>query len=214
MSTIGTEARPAGHDRISVVVVDSWEQRLKAVAIQAAVYLGEWQGEYRDHFTQHDFNATYLLAHVGDQPAGIIRVRWFAGFARLERLTILQRFRSLRVLNALIDTAIALCRKKGYRTISGLVLWNVVPVWRRRGGRICGERRDSEYGTIVPMTLTLPPAASETDAFGDDFGEWHFEDRILHEPEGYGVASTIEPPPPRTPAIAAQSAEAGIPMAA
>lgn len=173
---------------IQVRVVDNWDDRVAAIAVTAAVYLGEEDGVFSDHFKPNDFTSTYILAYVGSEPAGIIRCRWFADFARLERLTILKRYRNLTVLNALGRAALNLCRKKGYSRVHGLAREDVVPFWRRLGGVVCGEMMESEYGRIAPILVTLSDNYTVAEPFrSTELGTRAFEHRILHEFEGAGV---------------------------
>ena len=128
----------------------------EVMAVRAAVYLGEEQGRYRDHFDENDYCSTFLLARVGSEPIGVMRIRWFAEFARLEKMTIRQEYRNLTVLRALVTQAFNLCLQKGYRTVCGQARLAVVPFWKRMGGREAGPARDTIYGPMTPIILDLP----------------------------------------------------------
>lgn len=152
-----------------VRVVKTYEERQMTAVIRAAVWIGEEDGNYIDHFDDNDHCASHLIAFVDGEPAGTIRCRWFGEFARLERLTIRKRFRSLKVLRALVTSAIRLCEEKGYEVIIGQARTDVVPFWRRMGGAVCGAARDTVYGALHPMMMRRPrrPDAPSLDKVGD-----------------------------------------------
>lgn len=172
-------SRPAANEPVTVRLVRNQEESQMAVAIRAAVYLGEEGGSYADQFDGNDHCASLLLVFVGDEPAGTLRVRWYAEFARIERLAIRKQFRRLSVLNALIRTALKLAAQKGYKHCTGMVRYDVVPFWKRHGGRITGEAVQTPLGEVLPMMCDLgekqagvPPVALA------DAGRHSFESRI------------------------------------
>lgn len=140
---------------ITTKVVSSLDERQMVIAVRAAVYLGKPGWDYAHTFDPNDHCATHLLAFVNREPAGTVRVRWFEGFARIERIAVLPEFRSLSLLNSLARGALRLCHKKGYSRVGGLAYPELVKFWSRHGGKVCGEVIESEIGSLVPMTMTL-----------------------------------------------------------
>lgn len=105
--------------RISVRIVRSMDEMVQALAIRAAVFVGEMGWSFADEWDGNDFSATHLIACVDGEPAGTMRIRYFADFAKPERVAVLQRHRMKRygergVAVALGTYARDLCRKKGY----------------------------------------------------------------------------------------------------
>jgi predicted GNAT family N-acyltransferase len=105
---------------------------LKALAIRAATYLEDQYIPYDEDVDGNDFTATHLLGFVGDEPAGCLRIRYFAGFVKFERLAVLPRFRGKLALQ-LIRAAIAFAQAKGYRRIYGQSAEDVTNLWRHFG---------------------------------------------------------------------------------
>jgi GNAT superfamily N-acetyltransferase len=170
-------------DRITVKIARTPDDIAKAMAIRAAVFLGEEDNiTYDDEFDGNDMVATHLVAYVNGDPAGTFRIRWFADFARLERLGIRRRYRGLPVLNALAREARKLCRQKGYRLASGKAREDVVPFWRRFGAKVSGAAVHMFRGTLVPLLFTFPPSRSAVIS-ADRLGEHDFEE-MLSLPEG------------------------------
>src|SRR5438477_7675445 len=69
------------------------EDSMQAFAVRAACFVGELDVPYSEEFDGHDFGATHLLAYVGKEPVGTLRLRWFRTFGMPERLAVVQRFR-------------------------------------------------------------------------------------------------------------------------
>lgn len=106
-------------NRIGVGVVRTIDDLLRVFAVRSAVYMAEQSCPYEEEFDGNDFCATHLIGYVGDEPAGCIRVRCFADFAKVERVAIRPEFRKSRLAHRLIRAAIALCQAKGYRRLYG-----------------------------------------------------------------------------------------------
>jgi predicted GNAT family N-acyltransferase len=118
----------------SVTVVHSLDDILKVLAIRAATYLEDQYIPYDEDVDGNDFTATHLLGFVGDEPAGCLRIRYFAGFVKFERLAVLPRFRGKLTLQ-LIRAGIAFVQMKGYRRVYGQVAEDVLKLWRHFGAK-------------------------------------------------------------------------------
>ncbi|HCX10824.1 MAG TPA: GNAT family N-acetyltransferase, partial [Hyphomonas sp.] len=57
-------------------------------AIRSAVFLSEQDCPYEEEFDGNDFCATHLLLKAKGRPVGTLRIRWFAEFAKLERIAL------------------------------------------------------------------------------------------------------------------------------
>jgi hypothetical protein len=138
---------------ITTKVVSTLDERQMVVAVRAAVYLGKPGWDYAHTFDANDHCASHLLTLVNHEPAGTVRVRWFANFARIERIAVMPEFRSLACLNSLARGALRLCRKKGYDRVGGLAYPELVNFWRRHGGTPCGDVIHNELGALIPILL-------------------------------------------------------------
>ena len=106
---------------------------MRAVSIRSAVYIGEQACPFDEEFDGNDFSALHLIGYSGDEPAGCIRIRHFADFAKVERLAVRKEFRNSRLSFLLVRAAIELCRVKGYRRIYGHAQRRLLGFWRRFG---------------------------------------------------------------------------------
>jgi predicted GNAT family N-acyltransferase len=119
--------------QIAVTMARSIEDMMRVVSVRSAVYISEQECPYPEEFDGNDFCATHLLGYVGNEPAGCIRIRYFADFAKIERLAVRKEFRKTRLSFHLVRAAIDLCRVKGYRTLYGHAQKRLVNFWSMFG---------------------------------------------------------------------------------
>jgi len=122
-----------GHRHIGITIARNFEDLSRIIAIRSAVYIGEQECPYDEEYDGNDLAATHLLAYVGNEPAGSLRVRFFADFAKIERLAIRKEFRKTRAAFQLVRAGLKLCQKKGYRKAYGHSQTRLVDFWGRFG---------------------------------------------------------------------------------
>jgi predicted GNAT family N-acyltransferase len=148
---------------LSVTVARSFEDVMRVMSIRSAVYLAEQECPYAEEFDGNDFSATHLLGYVGDEPAGCLRIRYFADFAKIERLAVRHEFRNTRLAFHIVRAGIELCRAKGYQRLYGHSQKRLLGFWGRFGFRpLEGAREfifsDFDYVEIVLDTTPDPKA--------------------------------------------------------
>jgi predicted GNAT family N-acyltransferase len=120
---------------VQVKVANTLDELMQVIAIRSIVYMGEQDCPYSEEFDGNDFaGATHLLAHANGEPAGVMRMRWFAGFAKVERVAVRPGRRSGHVARAMIELATSLAARKGYREILGHIEPRLLDFWKRYGG--------------------------------------------------------------------------------
>jgi predicted GNAT family N-acyltransferase len=150
---------------IGVTLARNFEDLLRVAAIRSAVYIGEQECPYEEEFDGNDLASTHLLGYVGQEPAGCLRIRYFADFAKIERLAIRAEFRKTRTAFQLVRAAFALCQKKGYTKIYGHSQKRLVNFWSRFGFRVMegGQNfvfSDFDYVEIVADVPRDPSAVT------------------------------------------------------
>lgn len=153
---------------IAVDVVRSIDDFLRAVAVRALVYMGEQSCPFEEEFDGNDFcGATHLIARAGAEPLGTLRLRWFADFAKVERVAVRAHKRTGAAARALVSAAISLAARKGYTRLLGHVDAELLAYWRRTQHVSVRERRPRfrfsgrEY---VEVELAIPPVANAVTA--------------------------------------------------
>lgn len=184
MTTEIRNGSEASAPSVTVKIVRTPDEHAMAMAVRAAVFLAEEDNiTYFDEFNGNDYVSTHLLAFVDGDPAGIIRLRWFADFALFERIGIRKRYRTYQVLAALSRGALELARQKGYRVAAGRARLETFKFWKRFGGRQSGEAITMYRGTLVPMVMDVPHRPDLGSIQAGPFGDPDFESLIV-QPEG------------------------------
>jgi predicted GNAT family N-acyltransferase len=144
---------------VSITVVRSIEEFMRVVSVRSATFVAEQDCPYDEEFDGNDFSASHLLAYVGKEPVGCLRIRYFAGFAKLERLAVRHEFRSRHIGTQLMKAGVEFCRAKGYRRIYGraqkdLLNYYVNMGWKQLEGS--SEFFFSDYAYIEIVIDTDP----------------------------------------------------------
>jgi predicted GNAT family N-acyltransferase len=107
------------------------EDYQQAMTLRAAVYIAEQDCPYEEEYDGNDFSCTHMIVREGARPAGTCRVRWFAGFAKIERSTILPAFRGTPALRVLMAETCEIISRKGYGVALAQIQTRLWPVWSR-----------------------------------------------------------------------------------
>jgi predicted GNAT family N-acyltransferase len=106
---------------------------MKVVAIRGAVFLAEQDCPYDEEFDQNDLCASHLIAYLRGEPVATLRIRWFANFAKIERVCVMKHVRGGALVRLMIETAVELIGRKGYIHVLGYIQKRLVPFWRQLG---------------------------------------------------------------------------------
>jgi predicted GNAT family N-acyltransferase len=150
---------------VSITVVRSIEDFMRVVAVRSATFVAEQDCPYEEEFDGNDFSATHLICHKDGEPVGCMRIRYFADFAKLERLAVRHEGRGAGLAGRILDAAIDLCRKKGYSVLYAHSQKRFLKVWESRGFKRMGKRElvfsDFDYVEVKletekhPQSITL-----------------------------------------------------------
>ena len=145
---------PAQSNRsvVTIKLASTSDELLQCYALRAAVFMGEQQCPYWEEFDGNDYSASHLMLYVDGEPAASMRVRWFSGFAKLERAIILKRYRSMGLFVPFVEWAKSFAAQKGYPKayLHGQKrLWEI---FERQGFRKINDQpfhfSDHEYGAF------------------------------------------------------------------
>ncbi len=159
-----TPARPVfDSNSLEVTVASTLNDLMQVIALRAIVYMAEQVCPFDEEYDGNDFaGATHLIVRRCGEPVGVLRLRWFADFAKLERVAVRREERGRTATVALIRSAIDLAEHKGYRCIIGHAQQRLVPFWKRqfgfapRPGRPAFAFSDHEY--VEMERILIPPA--------------------------------------------------------
>jgi len=165
------DARPSAEvdeAELEIVVCRTADAIMQAMAVRTLVYMGEQACPYDEEYDGNDFaGSTHLIMRRQGEPIGTLRIRWFADFAKVERVAVRKEYRGGRATLMLITAAKRLAEKKNYRQILGYGQVRLIPFWeqyfnaRIREGREGFVFSDHDYVEMVvegappPDALTL-----------------------------------------------------------
>jgi len=141
-----------GSEAVTIRLAGRMEDTLQAFAVRAACFIGEQEIPYSEEFDGQDFGATHLVAYLGAEPVGALRIRWFQSFAMPERLAVMQRFRGCNVAQLLLEHARMLAASRGCNILYTRVSPAQATYFVKRGWR----RLDNTEGASATVALVCP----------------------------------------------------------
>jgi GNAT superfamily N-acetyltransferase len=134
------------------------EDTMQAFAVRAACFIGEQDVAYSEEFDGQDFGATHLVAYLGKEPVGTLRIRWFQSFAMPERLAVMQRFRGHKVGQFLLERARSLAESRGCNIFYTRVSQSQATYFERLGWRRLDDRQAPGALPTVALVRPIDPA--------------------------------------------------------
>lgn len=122
---------PALKDRFEVSMVRTLDDYQKAMAIRALTYLGEQDCPYDEEYDGNDLCASHVLAYLNGQPIATLRLRWFSGFGKIERVSVLPPYRGSGVVKVMLAAAMEVSARKGYRRMLAQIQTRLWPLWSK-----------------------------------------------------------------------------------
>lgn len=135
------------------------EDSLQAFAVRAACFIGELDVPFSEEFDGHDFGATHIIAYIGDEPVGAVRLRWFQSFAMPERLAVIQRFRGHNIGSILLERCRSQAQGRGCNLLYSQVLPRDLGYWEKQGWRrLVAEDSGVQPKRIIAMVKAVDPS--------------------------------------------------------
>ncbi len=151
----------------------------KVVSIRAAAFMSEQKCPYAEEFDGNDFSATHLLAYRDQEPIATLRIRWFSGFGKIERVCVIQPERGSPVVKIILAHAFEIAARKGYRQMIAQIQSRLWPLWARI--LHCELRTDRPEFTFsqydyMEIDIPLPAHPLALDMYTDPY--------VMIRPEG------------------------------
>ncbi len=156
-----------GGELVTTQVVAKMEETMQAFAVRAACFVGELDVPYSEEFDGHDFGATHLLAYVGKEPVGTLRLRWFRTFGMPERLAVVQRFRGHGLGRLLLEHCYGLAETRGCNVLYSRASPGHVKSLEKQGWRCLedeGSRTIGARTAAIVRSVDLAKPWPELDA--------------------------------------------------
>jgi predicted GNAT family N-acyltransferase len=141
--------------QLSVRVARTIDDFMRAAVIRGAVFIGEQLCPYDEEFDGNDFTATHLIGHVGSEPAGCLRIRYFSDFVKLERLVVRREFRNSGLAHRLVEAGIEFGQTKGYTRMCTYAQKRLVGFWSKCGFSTSPEPREVVFSDFDYVEMTF-----------------------------------------------------------
>ena len=162
----------------AVAIARTIEDIFRVFSVRSATYIAEQFCYYEEEFDGNDFCSTHLLGTIDGDAAGCVRIRYFADFAKIERLAVRIEYRNSKLAFDLARAAVELCREKGYRRIVGHSRSDLVRFWSVFGFRPREDRYAFSFANVDYVEMALDTSPSP-DAILE-----HVDPMVLIRPEG------------------------------
>lgn len=146
-----------GGELVTTRLAGRMEDTMQAFAVRAACFIGERDVPYSEEFDGQDFGASHIVACLGAEPIGALRIRWFQSFAMPERLAVMQRFRGHHVGLLLLERARTLAESRGCNSLYTRVSPDEAPYFEKHGWRRLDEQTRSARPTVA-LVRPVDPA--------------------------------------------------------
>ncbi len=158
-----------GQGKIDVNVARTLDDLAKVMTVRAATYMYEQECPYDEEFDGNDLTGTHLLGTIGGEPAGCIRIRYFADFVKFERLAVRREFRASKLSFRLVREAMRFVAQKGYARVYGHARFDLVRFWETFGFRAMPGRPAFAFSDVEYVEMEGPIRLNERKvALGDD----------------------------------------------
>jgi predicted GNAT family N-acyltransferase len=183
----------------SVKIARTMNDLMMVATIRAAVYMAEQACPYDEEFDGNDFVAAHFIGYIGNEPVGCLRVRFFADFAKIERLAVRREHRHSTIAFRMVRECVKYVKRKGYTKIYGQAQEQIVDFWSRFGAKPFAKQRplafsDHRYTEMLfecdrdPEAITL---ASDPYVIIRPEGDWDRAGVLDQSAERAATAPTL-----------------------
>ncbi len=166
---------------IHIKIARTLNDLMQVFAVRSLVYVGGQDCPYDEEFDGNDFTgASHIIAYLNKEPAGVLRLRWFAGFVKFERAAVVEKYRGTGVIQELMHFSFRYAQRRGYKRIITQAQWQLRDYWKRFGFFERSGRREFSFSdySYVEMEKHLKPLQDAINANTDPMklnrpdGEW------------------------------------------
>ncbi len=98
----------------SFKICENWNDVTRCIAVRAIVFCGEQGIAYRLEQDEHDAAALHVLGEIDGEPVAAGRLRFFADYAKLERIAVRRPWRGRGLGHQLTEFMLNAASGRGY----------------------------------------------------------------------------------------------------
>ena len=172
-------------NKLDIVIVSSDEEYAQAMQVRRDVFVTEQKISPQKEFDGNDHSATHVLALCDGQPIGTMRIRYFNGFVKMERMCVIKDFRKTDASELIMQKGIDFVAQKGYKMIYGICKKELLNRWRKDGFEKIPDAAVVEQNgmTLVPVCCKINKPdnyitiQTDADIINAKEGDWFNENK-------------------------------------
>ena len=177
-------------DKFDIGIVHTDADFAAMKKIRTAVFVNEAHIPENKEFDGNVYCAAHVLAKVNGEAQGTMRVRFFSGFVKFERMAVMPEYRKTTMADQIMQYGFDYATAKGYETVYGVCKKELLARWEKNGYlRIEDAPTIEQNGmTLIPIMRKWPTnenslsLQSKFELLNLPEGEWPQMDTIrLHE---------------------------------
>lgn len=143
---------------VELKIVATDEEYAQAMNVRRQVFVEEHSIPEHLEYDGNDHSSTHVLALDEGKPIGTMRIRYFNGFVKLERMCVLPKYRKTDVSEQIMRKGMLFAAEKGYDKAYGVCKKQLLNRWRRDGFVPIPNVPPVEQNgmTLIPVCCPLP----------------------------------------------------------
>lgn len=174
---------------IDIKIVTTDEEYAQAMELRRQVFVREHNIPEELEFDGNDHSSTHVMALSKGTPVGVMRIRYFNGFVKFERMCVLPEYRKRDISEQIMRRAMEFSAQKGYDKVYAVCKKELLNRWQRDGfAKIEGVAPTVQNGmTVLPIVGYLPKTDNvitlQTDPMiiNKQEGEWFDAPEVSHK---------------------------------
>ncbi len=143
---------------IDIKIVTTDKEYAQAMELRRQVFVREHNIPEELEFDGNDHSSTHVMALSKGTPVGVMRIRYFNGFVKFERMCVLPEYRKRDISEQIMQRAMEFSAQKGYDKVYAVCKKELLSRWQRDGfAKIEGVAPAVQNGmTVLPIVGYLP----------------------------------------------------------
>lgn len=143
--------------KLNIVIVSNDSEFAQAMGIRRSVFVDECKLDEKKEFDGNDYCATHILALDGDTPVGTMRIRYFNGFVKMERMCVVKDYRKTDASEQIMQKGMDFVAQKGYEKVYGVCKKELLSRWQKNGFEVIPDTPLIEQNgqTLIPIFCNL-----------------------------------------------------------
>lgn len=167
-------------ENVDIKIVTTDNEYAQAMELRRQVFVCEQGIPEELEFDGNDHSSTHVMALSAGKPVGVMRIRYFSGFVKFERMCVLPEYRKTDISEQIMRRAMEFSAQKGYDKVYGACKKELLHRWQRDGfDKIDGVEPVVQNGmTLLPIIGRLPKTDESISIYTDPMilnkreGEW------------------------------------------